>query len=227
MSRVAVLQSNYIPWKGYFHLIKEVDFFVFYDDVQFTKNDWRNRNIIKTPQGLKWISIPVGKSIKRLHSEVKTNDSTWQRSHYDQILAAYNLSPYFSFYKDFLFEVYCRRKWTNLSELNQYLIKHISTEFLNLKTKFLDSRDYKLNGHKQDRLLDLLQQLDAKFYLSGPSAQAYLDQQEFKARNIELAYINYNNYPIYEQLYPPFTHSVSILDLLMMKGPGASKFIWG
>lgn len=225
--RVAVLQSNYIPWKGYFHIIREVDEFIFYDDVQFTKNDWRNRNRIKTAQGVKWISIPVGSDLKRLICEVKLPDKGWAISHWDQIRSAYSNAPFFKHYRDFLKHVYLEREWATLSELNQFLIRHIAVEFLGLThCRFGSSLDYTLSGARQDRLMALLEQSNAEIYVSGPAARAYLEPERFAAKGIDLQYMDYSKYPEYPQPHPPFAHDVSVLDLLFNVGPNAPHFIW-
>lgn len=227
MKRVAVLQSNYIPWKGYFDIIHDVDQFVFYDDVQFTKNDWRNRNKIKTANGIVWLTIPVGKRLDRLICEVELTDDGWQKKHWSSIQQAYSKAPFFKKYRDFFEHVYQEVKWTNLSEMNHFMIKHISQEFLGIRIEFRDSREFEVQGEKLSRLMDLLKKLEPSRYVSGPSAQSYIKEEEFVNAGIELVYKNYSGYPEYQQLYPPFEHGVSILDLLFICGPSAPDFIWG
>lgn len=227
MKKVAVIQSNYIPWKGYFDIIHHVDQFIFYDDVQYTKNDWRNRNRIKTALGIRWLTIPVGSPEQRLICEVELNDNHWPRKHWATIQQSCSKAPYFRQYRDFFERVYTQTKWTNLSELNQFLIKTISSEFLGIKTEFRDSREFCLTRKKGDRLLDLLQQTAATLYVSGPSARDYLDEQRFTEAGIELVYKDYSGYPEYPQLFPPFEHQVSILDVLFNCGPEAPYYIWG
>lgn len=153
---IAVDQPNYIPWKGYFDLIHDVDLFVFYNDVQYTSRDWRNRNKIITHNGIKWLTVPVGHSTHRLIYEVQICDGEWQRKHYDTLRHAYGKAPYFKKYKDFLENVYLERRWTYLHELDQYMTEHIAREFLGIKTKFADSREYKTHGAKHERLLNLI-----------------------------------------------------------------------
>jgi hypothetical protein len=227
MKKIAVIQSNYIPWKGYFDVIHDVDQFIFYDDVQFTKNDWRNRNKIKTVQGLVWLTIPVGKKLDRLICEVELTDDEWRKKHWMTIQQAYSKAPYFKMYRDFFEYVYHEAQWSSLSELNQFLIRHISREFLGIQTDFQDSRKYHAQGEKLDRLIDLLKKAGASLYISGPSAQAYIDDNAFQTAGIDLVYKEYAGYPEYQQLYPPFEHGVSILDLLFNCGSSAPDFIWG
>ena len=225
--RVAVLQSNYIPWKGYFDIIHDVDLFVFYDDVQFTKNDWRNRNRIKTASGPAWLSIPVGQSMDRLVCEVALTDSSWQAKHWRTLKQTYGRSPHFDRYKDYFEDVYLGRQWAALSELNHHLIQHISHEILGMTTRFADSRDFKASGLKQDRLLELLKQNEAGTYVSGPRARAYIDPEAFSEAGIALEWKNYEGYPAYAQRFPPFEHAVTVLDLIFNVGPDAAEFIWG
>ncbi len=222
-----VLQSNYVPWKGYFDLIRDADTFIFYDDLQFTKNDWRNRNRIKTNQGIKWLSIPVGISSNRLICEVTIEDFRWQRSHWDSLRQQYGKCPFFKLYRPFFEDFYLQKKWSNLSVLNHYLIRHISRDFLKLSTEFLDSRDFLLTGQKLDRLVDLVSQSNVTRYISGPSARDYIDPLRFAEIGVELVWKDYSNYPPYPQAHPPFEHGVSILDLLFNVGPDAPWFIWG
>jgi len=216
MSKVVILQSNYIPWKGYFDLINKADIFCFHDDLQYTKNDWRNRNQIKTKDGLKWLTIPCGTNEKRLICEVEIKDSTWQKKHWNLIINNYKKAPCFSKIEFFLNEFYMNNKWQYLSNLNQYLIKNISNEFLDIKTtKFVDSKDYSLKKTKSDRVIELLKKIGATEYISGLSAKNYLNEDDFINNNIKLTWIDYTKYKSYKQFHPPFKHKVSIIDLLM------------
>lgn len=227
MKTVVVLQSNYIPWKGYFDLIHDADIFVFYDDVQYTKNDWRNRNKLKSANGADWLTIPVGSCADRLICEVKIPNASWQIKHWKTIEQNYAKSPYFSLYKDILEDVYTRRQWRNLSELNQFLIRTIAMDILEIRTVFQSSSDFALIGKKMDRLLDLVIKLEGDRYLSGPAARQYIEPDRFFEANIQLDWKDYNGYPEYPQRFPPFEHGVSILDLLFNVGPDAGWYIWG
>ena len=225
--RVAVLQSNYVPWKGYFDIVRDVDLFIFYDDRQFTKNDWRNRNQIKAASGPEWLTIPVGDAIDRLICDVAIANPAWQAKHWRTLQQNYGRCPHFARYRAYFEEVYLGRRWTNLSELNQTLIRHIAREFLGLRTEFADSRDYATRGQKLDRLLDLVVQSGATTYVSGPSAKDYIVPERFNEAGIDLVWKDYAGYPPYPQRFPAFEHRVSILDLLFNCGPEAPHYIWG
>ena len=225
--KVAVIQSNYIPWRGYFDIIHDADLFIFHDDLQYTKNDWRNRNRIKLPGGPDWLTIPAGSNENRLICEVELQSDDWQKKHWRLIAQHYSRAPHFASYKGFLEDFYLVRTWRNLSVLNQHLIRHISTEFLGIHTRFADSRTYAPAGKKLDRLLDLVSKAGASTYLSGPAAKDYIDPARFAELGIDLAWKDYAGYPEYPQRFPPFEHGVSILDLLFNTGPDAPWYIWG
>lgn len=225
--RVAILQSNYIPWKGYFDIIHDVDLFIFYDDLQYTKNDWRNRNKIKTNQGVNWITIPVGADANRLICDVEITDATWQTKHWKTLQQFYCKSPHFARYQTFFEDIYLGRQWRNLSELNQHLIRLISVDLLNITTEFRDSREFNLSGQKLERLLELVTKAGAERYISGPAAKDYIESARFAELGIELVWKDYSGYPEYPQRFPPFDHGVSILDLLFNVGPDAPWYIWG
>jgi hypothetical protein len=227
MKKVGVIQSNYVPWKGYFDIINDVDLFIFYDDVQYTKNSWRNRNKVKTSQGIIWLTIPVGHREDRLICDVQIANSSWSKKHWETIKQSYSKAPYFKRYQDFFENIYLNSNLSNLSEFNQFLIKTISKDFLNIKTEFKDSQAYHAEGEKLDRLLDLLIKVEADVYISGPTAKAYINENRFGEAGIELVYKDYSGYPEYSQLFPPFEHAVSILDLLFNCGPEAPYYIWG
>lgn len=223
--RVAVVQSNYLPWKGYFDIIGSVDLFVFYDDRQYTKNSWRNRNRIKTAQGLTWLTVPCGSGQDRLICEVELTDPSWQRRHWKTLSQEYGRAEHFERYRPFFEDVYLGVQWTNLSELNQHLITRIATELLELPTSFDDSRAYPLEGRKGERLLELLGRVGASEYLSGPAARDYLDPADFERAGITLTWMDYSGYREHRQFHPPFVHEVSVVDLLFHEGPAAHTFL--
>lgn len=225
--RLAVLQSNYIPWKGYFDVIHDVDLFVFYDDNQYTKRDWRNRNRIKSAGGAQWLTVPVGTDRDRLIHDVEIPDPTWQAKHHQTLLQNYGKCPHFGRYRSWFDHMYLERRWDNLSVMNQEMTRHIAGEFLGIKTRFEDSRRYATSGHKLDKLVDLVTRTGARTYLSGPAAKDYVVPERFTERGIALEWKDYGGYPAYAQRFPPFEHGVSILDLLFNTGPDAPWYIWG
>ena len=227
MKKVAVIQSNYIPWKGYFDIIHDVDQFIFYDDVQYTKNDWRNRNKIKTRQGLHWLTIPIGSRNERLICEVEIDNASWPTKHWETLKQSYSRAPYFKKYQEFFEYVYLEAEWNNLSVLNQFLIKTISKDFLGIDTEFKDSREFRAEGQKLDRLVNLLLKVGTDLYVSGPSAKDYIHEKSFRDAGIEIVYKDYSDYPEYPQLFPPFEHGISILDVLFNCGPQTPDYIWG
>lgn len=227
MKKVVVLQSNYIPWKGYFDLVHDADLFVFYDDVQYTKNDWRNRNKIMTANGSKWITIPTGIDANRLVCEVALKDPAWQKQHWETIRQNYRRAPFFATYRPFFEDIYLSKEWNNLSQLNQHLIQAISRELLGIGTPFDDSRNYQLSGQRLERLLDLVAKTGATHYLSGPAARSYITDESFEAIGVTLEWKDYVGYPSYPQSDLPFEHGISILDLLFHVGPASPQAIWG
>jgi hypothetical protein len=227
MKRVAIIQSNYIPWKGYFDIVHDVDLFVFHDDLQYTKNDWRNRNKIKTPKGATWLSIPVGTDEHRLICEVELKDPTWARKHWEQIKQHYAGAPHFDDYRVFFEHTYLATAWRTLSELNQFLIRTVARDFLGISAEFADSRAYGLTKRKQERVIELLMKAEASVYVSGPAAKSYIDETDFRDAGIDVVWKDYGGYPEYPQFHPPFDHAVTILDLLFHTGARAPWFIWG
>jgi hypothetical protein len=225
--RVAVLQSNYLPWKGYFDIIGQVDTFIFYDDVQYTTDDWRNRNRIKTPYGTQWLTIPVGSGGKRQICEIRIDATDWQEDHWRRIERSYRVAQYWSLYADRLRAFYLESRWTHLSELNHALIRFIAMDILGLSASFDDSRRFELTGNKTRRLVDLLLKAGATEYLSGPAAKAYIEPALFDEAGITLRYVSYDGYPEYPQLHGPFVHEVSVIDLLFNTGPAAREFLLG
>jgi hypothetical protein len=227
MTTVVILQSNYLPWKGYFDLIHDADVFIFYDDVQYTKNDWRNRNKIKTAGGTCWLTVPVAARLDRNICEIALPPGSWKEKHWKSIRQYYSRAPHFARYEAFFAEMYLSRRWQYLSELNQYLIRSIARDHLGITTILRDSREFTATGNPTERLIALIHAVEGKRYLSGPSARDYLQEELFHRAGIELAYKDYRGYPEYKQFFPPFESAVSIVDLLCHTGPDAPEYIWG
>ncbi len=227
IKKVAILQSNYIPWKGYFDLINMVDEFILYDDMKYTKNDWRNRNIIKTPHGLQWLTIPVyfkGKSSQKI-KEAKISNRLWWKKHWKSIAQNYAKAEFFEKYREVFEGLYqeCEAE-EYLSRVNYRFLKAICA-MLGITTDITWSMDYDLVDGKTERLVGLCRDAGATHYISGPAARDYIDEDLFREAGIELSYIDYSGYPEYRQLFGEFIHKVSIIDLILNEGPGAPKFM--
>jgi hypothetical protein len=223
---IAVVQSNYIPWRGYFDLINSADEFILYDDVQYTVRDWRNRNIIKTSSGPLWLTIPVevkGKYLQKIKDAV-ISDPTWGRKHWASIIHSYSRAKYFSRHRELFEELYSRADDKLLSHINYRFIVAIC-RILGITTPISWSMDYNLIGDKTERLVHLCQQAGATAYLSGPAAKAYLNEDLFRNEGIAVSYMDYSGYPEYRQLYPRFEPRVSIIDLILNEGPSATRYM--
>lgn len=224
MKQVAILQSNYIPWKGYFDMIAAVDEFIIYDDMQYTKNDWRNRNRIKTPNGLEWLTIPTGQNINRRIRDVELAPGNWQAKHWKSLVANYAKAPCWHEVAHWLQPLYLDHQHRNLSELNVLLIQAVC-DYLGITTRISRSWDYELGEGKTERLVDLCRQAGATHYVSGPAARDYIDERQFADNAITLSWFDYDGYPTYPQQWGEFSHAVSILDLLFNCGPRAAHYM--
>jgi len=224
--KIMITQSNYIPWKGYFDSINMVDELIIYDDMQYTKRDWRNRNLVKTKDGLKWLSIPVevkGKFLQKIN-ETKISDKGWAKSHWSTLVASYGKAACFREIKDLLEPVYMEMNEEYLTMINFRLMKVIC-EYLGTGTHMHFSSEYKLVEGKTERLVELCRLRNATDYYTGPAAKDYMDETLFEKENIRVHYFDYSGYPEYPQLFPPFEHGVTILDLLFNTGREAVKYM--
>ena len=215
--KCVVLQSNYIPWKGYFNLIDSADIFCFYDEVKYTKNDWRNRNKIIGANGSFWLTIPIDKkSVKLKISEVEFNNYDWAEKHLSSIEQNYSKSPNKSSILNLLEPIYKSAETLSLSQFNQNLIIEIS-KYIGINTKFINSSAYKLEGERIERLVQLIIDIGGTTYISGPAAKGYLSESEnsFEDRGIELSYMQYGPYKKYPQKLDLFEDYISIIDVLM------------
>lgn len=225
MKKLAILQSNYIPWKGYFDIINIVDEFIIYDQAQYTKNDWRNRNKIKTSQGIQWITIPVRQeSLEQKIRDTKITDNKWYIKHWRAISQNYAKAKYFKEYKPLFEKFYLDCNEQYLSQINYNFIAAIN-EILGIKTKIRWSSEFKLVDGQTEKLLGICKDCNADIYLSGPAAKSYFDEDLANSMGIAVEWMDYSGYPEYQQLYPPFEHGVSILDLIFNEGINATKFM--
>lgn len=222
--KIAISQSNYIPWKGYFDLIAAADEFILYDCAQYTKNDWRNRNKIKTPDGAKWLTIPVHGSTEKSIYEVSVASEKWRTEHLSTIHQFYKDAPHYNQYKCRIKSIYEEINSEYLSDINLILLNGILT-LLKIETPVKKCTEYSFSGDATEKLLQICRQAGAEVYISGPAAKDYLDTDRFADTGINVEWMNYENYPVYEQLYPPFYHNVTILDLIFNTGDKARHYL--
>ena len=225
--RVGIIQSCYVPWRGYFDFIASVDKFVFYDDVQYTRRDWRNRNQLKTAAGLVWISVPVKYASRGTETIDRTevvyaSDEDWQGRHLNLLRQHYSQAPHYAAAQRLLEDAFAFNDRT-ISELNVRLTRSIC-ECLGIHTEFLHAPALQAEGQKTERLIEILRKVGATRYLSGASADAYLDKQAFADSGIALEYKSYDYLP-YGQLWGEFAGTVSILDLIANCGPGSRDYL--
>lgn len=226
MKKAAIVQSNYIPWKGYFDMIAAVDEFILLEDVQYTRRDWRNRNQIKTPHGVKWLTVPV-KVKGRYHQTIRDTEidgSTWLTAHWRAITNNYRASLHFDELSAVFEPLYLQRNYSHLSDLNMVMLEAVC-RFLNIDTRISNSSEYTIIEGKSERLVNLCEQVGAEEYVSGPAARDYLDSSPFFKKGISITWFDYSNYPVYPQLWSEFTHEVSILDLLFNCGKDAPRYM--
>jgi hypothetical protein len=226
MKRIASVQSNYIPWKGHFDLIASVDEFIFFDDMQYTRRDWRNRNRIKTASGTRWLTIPVevsGRYHQRI-DETAISDPAWARSHWSTLAQAYRDAPHFRSLAPRIEALYGAAVSPMLSEVNQSFTREICA-MLGIDTRFSRSTDYGSFPGKTERLVSLCLAAGGTHYVSGPTARDYLDPLLFERAGLVLEWMDYGGYPEYPQLHPPFEHTVTVLDLLFNTGPQAPRYM--
>ncbi|MBR8225011.1 WbqC family protein [Burkholderia ambifaria] len=224
--RIAIVQSNYIPWKGYFDLIAATDEFILYDDAQYTRRDWRNRNQIKTPQGVQWLTVPV--RVKgRYHQSIRETEidgTEWAEQHWTRLRQNYARAPHFARYAPELEALYLHGRHDTLSALNLAMLTWVNRQ-LCIATRMSSSSDYTLEGDRTDKLLNLCLQAGATEYLSGPAARDYLDESRFAAAQVAVRWFDYPAYPPYAQLWGEFVHGVTVLDVLFHCGPDAHRHV--
>jgi len=223
--KVAILQSNYIPWKGVFDMIEQVDKFVFFEDVDYTKRDWRTRNVVKTANGEAMLVVPVKKMPRgtKIFEIDLLNDGKWQKKHFNTIKLAYSKAPFFAEYQWVLEEIYLNHSWDKLSDFNIFVTK-LLCRVLNIEAEFINSVDLATTGTKDDKLIEICKKVGGTHYISGPAAKDYIENEKFEAANIELEYIDYS-YPEYPQIHGDFNHYVSVLDVIFNCGSDARKYI--
>ena len=227
MKRVAVIQPNYIPWKGYFDIIHDVDVFILLDDVQYTQRDWRNRNKIKLTNGTSsWLTVPtLGGRNQAIHEVLVDRGQDWPRKHGEALRHSYARSPFFERYHARFVEIVSSGH-ERLVDLDVDLTKQVM-EWLGLEREVLRSSVMGGSGAKDERLVELVSKVSGDFYLSGPAARDYIVPERFASAGIGLGYHDYSGYPEYTQVSEPFDPYVSVLDLLFAVGPEAPDYVWG
>ena len=227
VTTVAVLQPGFLPWLGFFDQMIRSDVFVIYDDVQFDKHGWRNRNRIKTANGVAWLTVPVrhsghhGQAI----SDVKIDNSrNWARKLVSAIHQAYSRAPHCEPYVKQLAEI-LTRPWDNLIDLDLCIIE-LMARWFEVETNLLKASELGIRGSQSGRLLEICQHFGASRYLSGNAAKSYLDNQLFDNAGIEVVWQDYAH-PSYPQLHGEFVPYLSALDLILNVGPESPKVIRG
>jgi hypothetical protein len=223
-----ILQPSYIPWRGYFQQIDAADLFVFFDDVQYDRRGWRNRNRIKTANGTTWLTIPVLNKGSRRDAtpinEIAINwDEPWPKKHWRAIELAYSKAPFFDDYAPRIAPLYERHD----ELLSEFTIAStvLLAELIGISgTEFVRSSTLGAEGAKSERLLDVLAKVGADHYISGPAARDYIEEELFAEHGVSLEYVDYEYEP-YEQLHPPYDPQVSLIDLIFMQGPAAIEQI--
>lgn len=224
--KVAIVQSNYIPWKGYFDMIAAVDEFILYDDMQYTRRDWRNRNQIKTPHGVQWLTVPV-KVKGKYHQTIRETEldrTDWAEAHWKALSQNYRRARHFTEVAELCEPLYWQDHYTHLSVLNRTFIEAVC-DYLGINTKISNSWDYTLIDGKTERLVDLCVKAGGSEYISGPAAKDYIEARVFTEHGIKLTWFNYSGYPEYAQLWGDFTHAVTILDLLFNCGKDSRHYM--
>lgn len=224
---VVILQPSYIPWRGYFDQIRRADLFIFYDDIQYDKHGWRNRNQIKTHQGKQWLTIPVhsrgvtsGTPIKDVRIDWS---KPWTKTHLKSLTVSYSKAPHFKKYLRMLESIFERRD-EFLADFTIATSILLARELGFISTRFIRSSELlNIDGQKTDRVVNVLKKVGAVHYICGPSASSYMEPEKFDEAGITFEYMEYN-YPEYQQLYPPYDPFVTILDLMFMMGPQSGEF---
>lgn len=224
--RLAVLQPGYLPWLGFFDQLQRADSFIFYDDVQYDKNGWRNRNRIKSTKGQPhWLTVPVrvqSLSQRLIDTEID-NRQPWARKHLGTIRQFYANAPHLKRYFPELEALLLGTKWERLCDLDLAVIK-LLCRWLNLERKTLRSSEFSIHSDRSERLVKFCLDAGADRYLSGNAAQSYLDVELFARHGIEIEWQDYRH-PTYLQQHGDFVPYLSTLDLLLNCGDESLQII--
>jgi hypothetical protein len=215
---VAVHQPQYLPWLGYFDKIRRADVFCYLDNVQYKKNDWQNRNRIKTARGWQWLTVPVHYRFGQRISEITINNVVnWQHKHLQTLATNYNRAPFFRAFAKLFEQVYAE-DWKFLSDLNIALIERLKAAFGMGQRPAVKSSDFRLRNDPTDRLIDICRELNADTYLSGKDGVKYMNLDRFKQSGIQVV-VQAFSHPVYPQLFNDFQSQMSVVDLLFNCGP--------
>lgn len=222
---VAIHQPQYLPWLGYFDKIDKADIFVLLDDVQYKKNEWQNRNKIRTSSGWQWITVPVRYRFGRKINQVKIdNNRDWRRNHYKSLSMHYQKAPYFQDYVPFLKRAYAQ-DWGYLVDICSYFIGYL-VSVLGITTRLVRSSQLRVTGNRSDRLVNICKELGADTYLSGQGAKTYLNLRQFKKEAIKVSFQDFVH-PSYKQAYKEFEPFMSIIDLMFNCGAESLQVLKG
>ena len=223
---LAVLQPGYLPWLGFFDQMRRADVFIYYDDVQFDKHGWRNRNRIKSTKGEPhWLTVPVrvNSLSQRIVDTEIDNRQPWARKHIGTIRQFYGKAPFLNSYLPEFEELIAGRRWDSLVDLDIAVVG-LMCGWLKLKPPAIRSSQLEIAGERSSRLVELCVHFGAQHYLSGDAAQNYLDLKSFADRGIEVIWQNYQH-PTYPQLHGTFVSHLSVLDLILNCGDNSSSII--
>jgi WbqC-like protein family len=221
LTTLVVLQPSYLPWLGYFDQMRRADFFVWYDDVQFDKNGWRNRNRIKGPKGPLWLTVPVrhkGRALQPINAVEIDDHQSWRRKHLLSVEQLYARAPFCETILPRLAQI-LNQPWDRLVDLDIAATDWMAGE-LAIDTPRFRASQLNVEGDRNGRLIDLCRHFRATRYLSGDSARDYLDVGRFQAAGIEVIWHSYQH-PSYPQLHGDFVPYLSAVDLLLNVGPTA------
>lgn len=214
--KISIHQPQYLPWPGYINKIFLSDVFVFLDDVQYKKNEWQNRNRIKGPNGLIWLSVPVHYNFGQKNSDITIdNTASWQKKHKKSIEECYKKSEFFNDFFPYLKKIY-EKEYKYLVDVNVDSITAI-LDYLKINKKIIFSSSLNITTQKTDRIIDICKTLKADTYISGQGAKDYLIVEKFKENNINLCFQKYKIKP-YKQLWGDFIENLSIIDMIFNLG---------
>lgn len=227
MKVIGILQPGYLPWLGFFEQLYRSDAFVLYDDVQYDKNGWRNRNRIKTAHGPLWLTVPVlthGRAGQRINETMVDNKENWSRKHLRGFELNYSATPHFNDYFP-EFELILSQKWERLVDLSVSLIERIKG-LLEIRTPLFRSSSLNIPGERDERLIKICQRFGARVFYEGEAGKNYIDVEKFRKEGIQVQFQEYRH-PVYRQLHGEFISHLSIVDLLFNHGPESLKILAG